>query len=430
MAYNQGGKGNAQSNNGCLTLLAIIVLAVFIFDCVNGGRTFSIIGNAIARRSLNGAAGEQASSTSASQPAPNSLDDATSQEAPSNEAYDSFYYRQLDSNSDRILYAAMQTCFAEQKESIDVAADIDMPSSQTLTRILEAVLADHPEYFWVKSCRATVTTHGWLQSTSTTLFPTYTCTPDERSARQNEIDAIVDPVCSSLQNLDNYDKVRGVYDFLIDHTTYDLAYTDSSMYGLFHNGRSVCAGYARATQYMLNKLGIETIYVSGTASGSTSLYQTTGQHAWNIVQVDGSWYQLDTTWGDPAFADGHQERRYDYFLVTSADISGDHTEDGSWNYPSCTATENNYFVHEGCFFSSYSPAQLQSLISPILYTGEKLSVRYADAASYQEALGSLFKQGDLNMIVKRITGGSHGPGRFYHITNDTMYTITLWFEWA
>ncbi|MCX7773977.1 MAG: hypothetical protein N2376_12785, partial [Clostridia bacterium] len=66
-------------------------------------------------------------------------------------------------------------------------------------------------------------------------------------------------------------------------------------------------------------------------------------HAWNLVSINGKYYQLDVTWDDPIMADGSHALYHHYFNLTDADMALDH----QWNkadYPSCTATDSNYFV--------------------------------------------------------------------------------------
>ncbi len=71
--------------------------------------------------------------------------------------------------------------------------------------------------------------------------------------------------------------------------------------GVFDNKKAVCEGYAKAFQLILTYLGIESIYVTGTASSGGA----SENHAWNLVKLDdGEWHAIDTTWDDTAAEDG------------------------------------------------------------------------------------------------------------------------------
>lgn len=67
------------------------------------------------------------------------------------------------------------------------------------------------------------------------------------------------------------------------------------MYGTLVLGKSVCEGYARSYQYMLNELGIENYLCS-----STDLC-----HVWNIVKLNGKYYHVDITFDDAPCSDGN-----------------------------------------------------------------------------------------------------------------------------
>ena len=73
----------------------------------------------------------------------------------------------------------------------------------------------------------------------------------------------------------DYDKEREAHDALIGSVRYDAnAPMNQSAYSALVYGRTVCAGYARALQYVLQQLDIPCYYVTGYAGEN---------HAWNIV---------------------------------------------------------------------------------------------------------------------------------------------------
>lgn len=147
----------------------------------------------------------------------------------------------------------------------------------------------------------------------------------------------------TMQSSD-YDKVRAIYSYLTDNFTYDYTYygikqgTEFSttlweyilpydhpreVNLLLQSGGGVCAEFSRTFQAMCICFGVKCYDVSGAAGG--------GAHGWNIVQVDGNWYQCDPTWDIGHSADGFR-----YFLLSDQEMGQDHTLDRrDHTYPAC-----------------------------------------------------------------------------------------------
>ena len=108
----------------------------------------------------------------------------------------------------------------------------------------------------------------------------------------------------------SYEKERYIHDSLIDRISYNLgAEMNQSAYSALVNGQTVCAGYARAFQYLLQQLGIPCYYCTGYAGEN---------HAWNIVSLEDGYYNVDTTWDDT------EGGKYDYFNKTDDDYADTH----------------------------------------------------------------------------------------------------------
>lgn len=151
-------------------------------------------------------------------------------------------------------------------------------------------------------------------------------------------------LAQSLFALDmpDYKKELLIHDWLVENNRYntrDTSAPESHMaYSALVSGNPVCQGYAEAAMVLLQAAGIPTVCVSGDGTNSNGI---TESHAWNCVQIQGQWYNLDTTWDDPVTQDGSDVLQYDYFNVTDSQLGKDHTWDRS-TAPRCTATEMNY----------------------------------------------------------------------------------------
>ena len=90
-----------------------------------------------------------------------------------------------------------------------------------------------------------------------------------------------------------------LYTYVAEHAEYESGPQDQSMVSFFLDGRTVCAGYSKAYQYLMEKAGIPTTYISGVLnSDEAQTRYGTNAHAWNMVEIDGDHYYMDVTSGD------------------------------------------------------------------------------------------------------------------------------------
>ena len=132
----------------------------------------------------------------------------------------------------------------------------------------------------------------------------------------------VNTLLTQVQNLGDYEKERRIHDLLIEKIEYDKgADMNQSAYSALVEKKSVCAGYARAYQYLMQRMGIPCYYCTGYAGQD---------HAWNIVALDDGYYNVDVTWDDTPGGE------YDYFNKTDEDYANTHIrQDMSINLPQC-----------------------------------------------------------------------------------------------
>lgn len=139
----------------------------------------------------------------------------------------------------------------------------------------------------------------------------------------------------------DYQKEALIHDYIVNNTAYDhknlvnktVPSESYSVYGVLVKNQAVCEGYAGAFKTLLNLAGIECMIVTG--SGKQEL------HAWNIVKIQGNYYNVDVTWDDPVTDNGDQILKHEYFNVTDELLRKDHQWDES-KYPKCVTTSYNY----------------------------------------------------------------------------------------
>lgn len=125
--------------------------------------------------------------------------------------------------------------------------------------------------------------------------------------------------------MNDHQKVKAIHDWVVQHLKYDETYTRYTAYEALYDGTAVCQGYALLSYALLKQAGVENKIVEGTAGGEL--------HAWNLVNIDGNWYHMDTTWDDP-LPDQGDGVDTNYYLRTDAQMKQDH----NWTktYPAAT----------------------------------------------------------------------------------------------
>ncbi|MHB8131444.1 MAG: transglutaminase domain-containing protein [Mobilitalea sp.] len=175
-------------------------------------------------------------------------------------------------------------------------------------------------------------------STATLTFSTkYRSTLTQEKALDTKIASVLEAL--KLEKASDYKKVKAIHDYIIKRVSYDKTLEKHTAYNALINKSAVCEGYALAAYRMFTDAGIESRIISGTAGG--------GLHGWNIVKVDGNWYNIDLTWDDPITKSGKQVIRYDYFLKNAKEFS-DHRRNPEYNtkafhkaYPIAKASYEN-----------------------------------------------------------------------------------------
>ena len=210
---------------------------------------------------------------------------------------------------------------------------------------------------------------------------------------------------------------------MIRNTDYQLDSPDNqNIYSVFINHTSVCQGYAKATQYLLDRLGIGCSLVLGTVD--------TGEvHAWNLVKLDDSYYYVDTTWGDASYQISGAELQgyvmpeinYDYLCVTTEELLRTHTLGGQIPMPLCDATEDNYYVQEGALFMEYDKEQMQKLFQKAMEQGRAdVTVKCVDIVCYQDIISALIDRQEIFDYLPE------NDGSVAYAQNDKQLSLTFW----
>ena len=148
--------------------------------------------------------------------------------------------------------------------------------------------------------------------------------------QEEKVDEEVSNLLKSLDlsNKTDYQKVKAIYDYICSNVTYDHDNLNDESYSLKYtayaaliNKTAVCQGYASLFYRLALDAGVDTRVISGEAGGP---------HAWNIVKLNGKYYNLDSTWDAG-------RSTYAYFLKNTNDFDN-HVRDNDY--------QSNDFIEE------------------------------------------------------------------------------------
>lgn len=152
---------------------------------------------------------------------------------------------------------------------------------------------------------------------------------DKKKLLEEQLQQKSKEILSMLNDdMNDYEKVKIIYKYLGDNIDYDYAAMVDKNNGIdtketldcqtiiggLINGKAICGGIADSLQYILYQLDIPCFVVIGTHDN--------GNHAWNIIQIDGKWYHADLTADLQNIKNGQKPT---YFLVSDEFISNDHS---------------------------------------------------------------------------------------------------------
>ena len=182
------------------------------------------------------------------------------------------------------IYEEIIDASLHNKTHVNIKCEETMEKCQTLfLTSYYAVYLDHPElisfvgisYYNINNGIIDYENYGNLTELRT-FFGT------------RRIDRELDIIRSETAGMTDKEKIIYVYDYVASHD-YDRMFTftksNQSAYSFFTGGKSVCAGFAKASQLIFQYIGINSYLVMSR------------NHMWNYVEYEGKYYVYDATMG-------------------------------------------------------------------------------------------------------------------------------------
>ncbi|MCR5006844.1 MAG: hypothetical protein K6A77_13175 [Clostridiales bacterium] len=204
-------------------------------------------------------------------------------------------------------------------------------------------------------------TNGDGQVTSRTIE--YTMDEAEWRDKVAQVEAVLEQMEAEMNGLSDYEKELYIYRYVIKNNTYDRTTTNAeNPYGLLIENRAKCDGISLTFKWLMDRAGIPNYILTG------RLLDDSDGHAWNVVKIDGSWYDLDITHDDIDAPEFPELYIYGLVNVDRYMIRGQYNLQQSYQYFDLPGAE----TMEGCYhFRNWTyilpDESVQSLFNDMLY---------------------------------------------------------------
>lgn len=291
-----------------------------------------------------------------------------------------YFYDQFDNSAYRTVYNQINEAAAAFNSSNQTAQyqdggyytaftlsvsnkDWEVIGNDGLQQIVNAVLADHPEYFWMSdNYEVTMASSGELRFALLTIecYSLY-ANGDSRAVYVNNFDLAVKAYAATLdENAKDYEKVYLIHNAIINKIYYaaDITgKTNKNIYAYTADGvfsskylSAVTYGYAKAFKAVMDYIDVPCIYIEGQNSDllddSTDTQKKLKEEnyinncAWNAVYLGGEWYLINLGLDDPITTTGKEALSYKYFNITDSQAENlTVIPDRLPGIPKCTGTE-------------------------------------------------------------------------------------------
>ncbi|MBD5474450.1 MAG: hypothetical protein HDR17_00425 [Lachnospiraceae bacterium] len=312
-----------------------------------------------------------------------------------------------------------------REEMIDISAyniPYDSSGLNILGNLVSGILNEHPDLYFVER------RYGYRGNGTiiTAITFTYINTYDDAAFKQSVTTALsrVDSQMSDLEKavvLHDYLTVNCEYDYqnYLNKTILPDSY---NAYGTLVNRTAVCQGYALTYKYLLNQVGIDCYMVTSTSMN----------HAWNMIVLDGKYYQVDVTWDDPVW-DKIGQSVHTYMFCSDAVFQDANHQHYDWY-----VTSGGEVVDYQATDTRYDNAFWTNCDSPLVLAGDECYYVSSKGSINKTNLSQITNQGTTVVSIGTWPvwggGGSWGGSfsglfqigdRLYYNDSSSIYSIAM-----
>ncbi len=301
-----------------------------------------------------------------------------------------YYFNQLNENQ-KLMYIRIDTRIKELTRDIHLGFVKNTEAKKDVERVLTAIYNDVPEYYYLPQ-DYNVKTLKFGPIEYTILKLDYTVKDKrEKESKDLKLKQTVDTIVydNVSDNMTDVEKAIRLHDALVARVEYynfenidTIPAAKHTSYETLINASGVCDGITKAYMLLLEKVGIETIMVTG-VMGDVA-------HAWNIVKLDDEYYHIDAT-SDSAELGGKHHTIHRYFNLNDTEIKRTHKIDEDFNIISCEGTKYEYYRYKD-YYIDYAEDFRRKLIKVIndQYNSPIVEFKLSELYSAQSLLEEMY----------------------------------------
>ena len=213
---------------------------------------------------------------------------------------------------------------------------------------------------------------------------------------RNSCEAVINGFAGKTSGLSDYEKEKYVFDYIASNCWYDADAAYAGIpYGALISFEAKCDGFSGAMKWSMEAMGIQCLTVSGDPDDGGI------GHAWNIINLEGSYHMLDVTASvhdDWMVEAGINEIVYRAFNVSDTLNARYELRDfyaGFAPIPVCRSMDASYYARTGHYVpAGADPSAVLSRELEVLAGGGDGSfyIQFESARDYETFCGSTGKQ--------------------------------------
>lgn len=296
------------------------------------------------------------------------------------EVLSGYHYTRLNQQEQEIYTKVAEGIAAMQKK-----ITFTYSGSEDIQKILKAVEKDNPQFFYLD--KSAIQMAGIGKNASIT--PPYLYDKKTAEMLYEKLNAAADKLLAGIikEGMNDFEKVTAVHDYLTGNVMYNfsalvskIAFDAHSIEGPLLKRCAVCEGIAKTFAWLMTKLEIPVLCVSG----ASVIDGQKGNHMWNMVGLDGTYYHLDATW-DLQEVNHFSSQSHAYVLLDDDAMLELHEWDVN-EYPTCDCLDWNYYVVCGRYFKTRRVFEL-FLQKSMEERKSFIDVRFSDIMSLPDTQG-------------------------------------------